>query len=59
MVALRFAGANTLEQAREQAEEVLKLGPQFSLENEKRLTAFKDPRIGEHRLATLRTAGLK
>jgi hypothetical protein len=30
----------------------------FSLESEKRLTAFKDPSIGERRLAALRKAGL-
>ena len=37
---------------------MLKIDPRFSLESEKRLTAFKDPVIGERRLAALRKAGL-
>jgi adenylate cyclase len=54
-----YVGLGQLDKAREQAEEVLKIDPKFSLESEKRLTAFKDPVIGERRLATLRKAGLK
>ncbi len=54
-----YAGLGQMDKARKQAEEVLKIDPKFSLENEKRLTAFKDPSIGERRLAALRKAGLK
>jgi adenylate cyclase len=53
-----YVGLGQSDKAREQAEEVLKIDPRFSLENEKRLTAFKDPVIGERRLAALRKAGL-
>ena len=54
-----YVGLGQMDKARVQAEEVLKIDPKFSLENEKRLTAFKDPAIGERRLAALRKAGLK
>jgi adenylate cyclase len=54
-----YVGLGQLDKAREQAEEVLKIDPQFSLESEKRLTALKDPVYGERRLAALRKAGLK
>lgn len=54
-----YVGLGQLDKAREQAEEVLKINPKFSLESEKRLTAFKDPVYGERRLAALRKAGLK
>jgi adenylate cyclase len=53
-----YVGIGQLDKARAQAEEVLKIDPKFSLEREKRLTAFKDPDIGERRLAALRKAGL-
>jgi len=53
-----YVGLGQLDKAREQAEEVLKIDPRFSLKSEKRLTAFKDPVIGERRLAALRKAGL-
>jgi adenylate cyclase len=54
-----YVGLGHLDKAREQAEEVLKIDPKFSLESEKRLTAFKDQVYGERRLAALRKAGLK
>jgi adenylate cyclase len=54
-----YVGLDQLDKARAQAEEVLKIDPKFSLEREKRLVAFKDPVIGERRLAALRKAGLK
>jgi adenylate cyclase len=54
-----YVGLGQMDKAREQAEDVLKIDPNFSLESEKRLTAFKDPAIGERRLAALRKAGLK
>jgi adenylate cyclase len=54
-----YVGLGDLDKAREQAGEVLKIDPKFSLESEKRLTAFKDPVYGERRLAALRKAGLK
>jgi adenylate cyclase len=54
-----YVGLGQMDKAREQAEEVLKINPKFSLESEKRLTAFKDPVYGERRLAALRKAGLK
>jgi adenylate cyclase len=54
-----YVGLGQMDKAREQAEEVLKIDPRFSLESEKRLTAFKDPVYGERRLAALRKAGLK
>jgi adenylate cyclase len=53
-----YVGLGQLDKARVQAEEVLKIDPKFSLEREKRLTAFKDPAIGERSLAALRKAGL-
>ncbi len=54
-----YVGLGHLDKAKEQAEEVLKIDPKFSLESEKRLIAFKDPVYGERRLAALRKAGLK
>jgi adenylate cyclase len=54
-----YVGLGQLDKARAQAEEVLKIDPKFSLEREKRLTAFKDPVYGERSLAALRKAGLK
>jgi adenylate cyclase len=53
-----YVGLGEMDKARAQAEEVLKINPKFSLGKEKRLTAFKDPTIGERRLAALRKAGL-
>jgi adenylate cyclase len=53
-----YVGLGELDKAKAQAQEVLKIDPKFSLENEKRLTAFKDPAVGERRLAALRKAGL-
>jgi adenylate cyclase len=53
-----YVGLDQMDKARAQAEEVLKIDPKFSLEREKRLTAFKDPAIGDRRLAALRKAGL-
>jgi adenylate cyclase len=48
-----------LDKARAQAEEVLKINPQFSLESVNFLSAYKDPTIKERRMAALRKAGLK
>ena len=54
-----YVGLGQMDKARAQAEEVLKIDPKFSLEGAaKRLTAYKDPAIGERRLAALRKAGL-
>jgi hypothetical protein len=42
-----------------QAEEVLKIKPNFSMKNELTLTAYKDPAHKEWQFAALRKAGLK
>jgi adenylate cyclase len=54
-----YVGLSQLDKARAQAEEVLKINPQFSLESVNFLSAYKDPTIKERRMAALRKAGLK
>jgi adenylate cyclase len=53
-----YVGLGQLDKAKAEAEEVMKIDPKYSLEGHKRLTAYKDPAIGERRLAALRKAGL-
>ncbi len=54
-----YIGIGQEEKARAQAKEVLKLKPNFSMESEKILTAYKDPAHKERHFALLRKAGLK
>jgi adenylate cyclase len=54
-----YIGIGQEEKAREQVKEVLKLKPDFSMESEKTLTAYKDPAHKERHFALLRKAGLK
>jgi tetratricopeptide (TPR) repeat protein len=54
-----YVGIGQEEKARAQVKEVLKLKPDFSMESEKTLTAYKDPVHKERHFALLRKAGLK
>lgn len=47
------------EEARAEAAEVLRIQPDFSVENYARANPFKDTAIAEHRKELLRKAGLK
>jgi tetratricopeptide (TPR) repeat protein len=53
-----YAGLGQINKARAQAEEVLKIKPNFALEREKLLAAYKDPVHKERHFALLATAGL-
>jgi hypothetical protein len=46
-------------EARAEAAEVLRIKPDFSVENYARANPFKDPAIVEHRKELLRKVGLK
>jgi adenylate cyclase len=54
-----YAGLGQVDRAKAQAEEVLKINPNFSLEGVKLLAAYKDPAYKERHFALLRKAGLK
>jgi adenylate cyclase len=54
-----YAELGQLDKARAEAEEVMKINPNYSLEINKVLAAYRDPMIKERRLAALRKAGLK
>ena len=54
-----YIGLGQEEKARAQAEEVLKINPNFTLEKEKPLVSYKDPAHKERHFAALRKAGLK
>jgi adenylate cyclase len=54
-----YAGLGQIDKAKTQAEEVLKIKPNFSIEGEKLLAAYKDPAHKERHFALLRKAGLK
>jgi tetratricopeptide (TPR) repeat protein len=54
-----FIGLGQEQKARAQAEEVLKINPNFTLEKEKLLVSYKDVAHKERHLAALRKAGLK
>jgi tetratricopeptide (TPR) repeat protein len=58
-LAMTYGELNREEEAREEAAEVMRLNPQFSLEVVKQIYPFKDPAMLEHVLAVLRKAGLK
>jgi tetratricopeptide (TPR) repeat protein len=54
-----YVGLGQVDKARAQAEEVLKINPNFTLEKEKLLLSYKDVAHKERHLAALRKAGLK
>jgi adenylate cyclase len=54
-----YAGLGQMDKAKAQAEEVVKMQPDFSMENVKPLTVYKDPAYKERHFALLRKAGLK
>ncbi len=54
-----YAGLGQIDKAKAQADEVLKLRPNFSMVSEKMLTMYKDPAHKERHFALLRKAGLK
>jgi adenylate cyclase len=54
-----YAGLGQIDKAKAQAEEVLKMKPNFSMESERILTTYKDPAHKERHFALLRKAGLK
>jgi adenylate cyclase len=54
-----YAGLGQIDKAKAQAEEVLKMKPNFSMENERFLTMYKDSAHKERHFALLRKAGLK
>jgi tetratricopeptide (TPR) repeat protein len=54
-----YAGLGQVDKAKAQTEEVLKMRPNFSMEGEKLLAAYKDPVYKERHFALLRQAGLK
>jgi adenylate cyclase len=54
-----YIGLGQGQKAQEQAEEVLKINPNFTLEKEKVLLSYKDVAHKERHLAALRKAGLK
>jgi adenylate cyclase len=54
-----YAELGQLDKARAEAEEVMKINPNYSLEINKVLASYRDPMIKERRLAALRKAGLK
>jgi adenylate cyclase len=58
-LARAYVGLSQLDKARAEAEEVLKINPNYSLEINKVLAAYRDPMIRERILAELRKAGLK
>jgi len=55
---LKFRYADLLEGAREEAAEVLRINPGFTIERVKPLAVFKKPKDVEHRLDGMRKAGL-
>ena len=54
-----YIGLGQEQKARVQAEEVLKINPNFTLEKEKLLLGYKDVAHNERHFAALRKAGLK
>jgi adenylate cyclase len=54
-----YAGLGQIDNAKAQADEVLKMKPNFSMKSERFLTMYKDPTHKEHHFALLRKAGLK
>lgn len=54
-----YAALGQIDKAKAQAEEVLKINPNYSMESDKPLTQYKDPAHKEWHFAALRKAGLK
>ncbi len=54
-----YSGMGRIKEAQVQASEILRLNPNFSLENWSKTEPFKDPANLEKRLIALRKAGLK
>lgn len=54
-----YAGLGRIDKAKAEAEEVLKIKPNFSIEGEKAPTLYKNPAHKEWQFAALRKAGLK
>jgi adenylate cyclase len=57
-LASAYAQLGQIEEARKEAEEVLRINPGFTIEGYKRLLPYKDPKDLEHRLDGMRKAGL-
>jgi len=55
---LKFRYADSLEEARKEAAEVLRISPGFTIERWKCVVVDKDPKDVEHRLDGVRKAGL-
>jgi adenylate cyclase len=53
-----YAKLGQHEEAREEAAEVLRINPRFTIEGWKRLAVFKDPKDVDHHIDGLRKAGL-
>jgi adenylate cyclase len=54
-----YAGLGQIDKAKAQAKEVVKINPNFSLEGEKLLAAYKDPANKDRHFSLLRKTGLK
>jgi adenylate cyclase len=57
-LAAAYAKAEQLEEARQEAAEVLRINPGFTIESWKALNVFRHPEDAEHRIDGLRKAGL-
>jgi tetratricopeptide (TPR) repeat protein len=58
-LALAYAQAGRLGEARTEAKEVLRINPKFSLEHHGFVTGIKDPALRKEVIALLNSAGLK
>jgi adenylate cyclase len=58
MLACAYAQSGQLEDARGEAAEALRIDPGFTIEGNKRLLVFKDPKDAEHLIDGMRKAGL-
>jgi adenylate cyclase len=58
LLACAYAQSGHLEDARNEAAEVLRINPGFTIEGYKAVLCYKDPKDVEHRLDGLRKAGL-
>jgi adenylate cyclase len=57
-LAAAYAQSGQLEEARAEAEKVLRINPGFTIERYKRLSVYKNAEDDEHRIDGLRKAGL-
>src|SRR6266849_5615062 len=57
-LASAYAQSGHVEEARQEAVELLRINPGFTIESLKRFTPYKDPKDAEHRIDGLRKAGL-